>query len=134
MPRIETLGTHAHVVLPYAFDTNDMRFAPGAGFVHAEDFSRYVLAAFERLLAEGRNVARMLSIGLHLRTIGRPARIGALEEILATITSRSDAWCATRGEIAACWREASGLPVFEPRGRRATADADDANRDGDRDG
>lgn len=125
VPRIEMLGAHAHVVLPYAFDTNDMRFAPGAGFVHAGDFSRYVLAAFERLLAEGREAARMLSIGLHLRTIGRPARIGALEEVLATIASRPDVWCATRGAIAARWREANGLPAFAPRDRRATADTDD---------
>ena len=114
-PRIERVGERSHVVLPYAFDTNDMRFAPGGGFVHAEDFSRYVLAAFERLLAEGAAEARMLSIGLHLRLIGRPARIGALETVLRAVTGRDDVWCASRADIAARWREARGLPPFEAR-------------------
>ena len=50
-----------HVVMPYAFDTNDMRFSPGGGFVQARDFSDYVIAAFDRLHAERAGAARMLS-------------------------------------------------------------------------
>jgi peptidoglycan/xylan/chitin deacetylase (PgdA/CDA1 family) len=42
-----------HVILPYAFDTNDMRFGPGGGFVQAEDFSRYCIAAIDWLLRPG---------------------------------------------------------------------------------
>lgn len=97
-----------HVILPYAFDTNDMRFSPGGGFVQARDFSDYVIGAFDRLYAEGTNVARMMSIGLHLRLIGRPARIGGLEEVLRHITGHSDVWIAPRREIAACWAETHG--------------------------
>ncbi|WP_423734648.1 ATP-binding cassette domain-containing protein [Salipiger bermudensis] len=74
-----------HVLLPYAFDTNDMRFSPGGGFVQAADFSTYVTGAFDRLYAEGARAARMMSIGLHLRLIGRPGRIAGLEEVLAHI-------------------------------------------------
>ncbi len=83
--------------------------------MHAEDFSRYVLAAFERLLAEGRGAARMLSVGLHLRLIGRPARIGALEHVLRNVANRDDVWCATRADIAARWRHARGLEPFVAR-------------------
>lgn len=90
-----------HVILPYAFDTNDMRFQPGGGFIHASDFSRYCLAAYDRLLLEGSSA--MLSIGLHLRILGRPARIAALEEILDGIEARGGAWIATRREIAEHW-------------------------------
>lgn len=97
-----------HVVLPYAFDTNDMRFSPGGAFVQARDFSDYVIAAFDRLYAEGAEAARMLSIGLHLRIIGRPARIGALENILTHIRSHDRAWIATRQHIAAVWAETHG--------------------------
>ncbi|MGV6848055.1 MAG: polysaccharide deacetylase family protein [Marinibacterium sp.] len=92
-----------HVVLPYAFDTNDMRFAPGGAFVHARDFSDYVIAGFERLYAEGAGAARMMSIGLHLRIIGRPARIGGLEAVLDHIARHDAVWIATRAEIAEVW-------------------------------
>jgi peptidoglycan/xylan/chitin deacetylase (PgdA/CDA1 family) len=99
-----------HVVLPYAFDTNDMRFSPGGAFVHAQDFSDYVIAGFDRLYAEGAQAARMMSIGLHLRIIGRPARIGGLETVLEHIAGHKDVWIATRREIAQVWlREHGGV-------------------------
>ena len=96
------------VVLPYAFDTNDMRFSPGGGFVQARDFSDYAIAGFDRLYAEGGHAARMMSSGLHTRIIGRPARSGALEAILAHISGRKDVWIAPRREIAACWAQHHG--------------------------
>lgn len=105
MPRL--LKDTDHVILPYAFDTNDMRFSPGGGFVHAEDFTRYVAAAFDRLLVEGRDQARMLSVGLHLRIIGRPARIAGLEGLLQHMTAQPGIWFATRRQIAECWRKAT---------------------------
>ncbi len=92
-----------HVVLPYAFDTNDMRFSPGGGFVHAQDFVDYVTAGFDRLYAEGAGAARMMSIGLHTRIIGRPSRIAALDAILGYIATKPDVWIAPRQAIAACW-------------------------------
>lgn len=109
IPRIEEIAGRPHVVLPYAFDTNDMRFQPGAGFVHAEDFARYTIAAFDRLYAEGANETRMFSVGLHLRIIGRPARIGGLEALLAHVGAHDGVWLASRAEIAHAWREAMGL-------------------------
>ena len=91
------------VILPYAFDTNDMRFAPGGGFVQIQDFVDYVIAGFDRLYAEGAQASRMMSIGLHTRIIGRPSRIGGLENILSHIAGKTDVWVASRKEIAACW-------------------------------
>lgn len=96
------------VVLPYAFDTNDMRFSPGGSFVQARDFSDYVVAGFDRLYAEGASAARMMSIGLHTRIIGRPSRIAGLETVLAHITAKPDVWIAPRREIAACWAHHHG--------------------------
>lgn len=104
-----------HVVLPYAFDTNDMRFYNGGGFVFAEDFSRYCIAAFDRLLRESAQAPRMLSIGLHTRIIGRPARIGGLEAFLDHALGQDGVWFATRAEIARAWRAATGLPDWTPR-------------------
>jgi peptidoglycan/xylan/chitin deacetylase (PgdA/CDA1 family) len=90
-----------HVILPYAFDTNDMRFAPGGGFVQADDFSRYCIGAMDWLLRE--SGPRMLSIGLHLRIIGRPARMPGLEAVLEHVARTPGIWVARRRDIAAHW-------------------------------
>jgi peptidoglycan/xylan/chitin deacetylase (PgdA/CDA1 family) len=103
------------VVLPYAFDTNDMRFQPGGGFIQGEDFARYCIACLDRLLAEGAQEPRMMSVGLHLRIIGRPARIGGLEAFLAHAARQEGVWFARRDEIAHAWREGLGLPRWAPR-------------------
>lgn len=116
MPYMVDVGGRTHVVLPYAFDTNDMRFLNGGGFVFADDFARYCIAAFDRLYAEGATAPRMLSIGLHLRIIGRPARIGGLEAFLDHALSREGVWFARRDEIAHHWRSGLGLPRWTPAG------------------
>ncbi|WP_270938564.1 polysaccharide deacetylase family protein [Falsiroseomonas oryzae] len=92
-----------HVILPYAFDTNDMRFAPGGGFVQPEDFARYCVSAIDWLLREGRTAPKMLSIGLHLRIIGRPARMRGLEAVLEHVARTPGIWVARRRDIAAHW-------------------------------
>ena len=103
----------AHVVLPYAFDTNDMRFYDNGGFVFGSDFSRYCIDAFDRLLAE--DAPRILSIGLHTRIIGRPARIGGLEAFLDHALGHDGVWFASRAEMAHAWRAGLGLPAWNPR-------------------
>jgi peptidoglycan/xylan/chitin deacetylase (PgdA/CDA1 family) len=106
MPR--RLDGTRHVILPYAFDTNDMRFAPGGGFVQGEDFARYCIAAIDWLLREGAEAPRMLSIGLHLRIIGRPARMAGLEAVLAHAARLPGVWVARRRDIAAHWLRETG--------------------------
>jgi allantoinase len=110
---IPVLG-RAHVVLPYAFDTNDMRFHNGGGFVQADDFAEYCIGAFERLYAEGADSLRMMSVGLHLRIIGRPGRIGGLERFLAHVANRKGVWFARRDDIAHAWRAATGYSRWSP--------------------
>jgi peptidoglycan/xylan/chitin deacetylase (PgdA/CDA1 family) len=102
-----------HVVLPYAFDTNDMRFHNRGGFVFGDDFARYCGDALDRLLGE--DAPRMLSVGLHTRIIGRPARVGGLAAFLDRALDAGGVWFATRAEIARHWREATGLPEWRPR-------------------
>ena len=41
-----------------------------------------------------------MSLGIHLRIIGRPGRIGALQSFLQHATSRPAIWTATRLAIA----------------------------------
>ena len=111
LPYVVEVAGRSHVVLPYAFDTNDMRFQAGRGFDHAEDFARYCIDAFEWLWREGEHSPKMMSVGLHLRIIGRPGRIAGLDRLLAAVTSREGVWIARRDEIARHWRGRMGLPV-----------------------
>lgn len=115
MPYLVVVGGRDHVVLPYAFDTNDMRFFNRGGFTFAEDFARYCIEAFDRLYAEGGDSPRMLSIGLHLRIIGRPARIRGLELFLDHVMGHEGVWFARRDEIAHHWRAGLGLDRWTPR-------------------
>ncbi|MGA0569080.1 polysaccharide deacetylase family protein [Variovorax sp. VNK109] len=92
-----------HLVLPYAFDTNDMQFQHTQRFATSDDFSSYVCDAFDWLLEEGAHAPRMMSVGLHLRMIGRPARMKALADILSHMRAQPGAWIATREQIARHW-------------------------------
>jgi allantoinase len=114
MPYVASVAGRDLVILPYAFDTNDMRFQPGGGFIQGEDFARYCIACLDRLLQEGAAEPRMMSVGLHLRIIGRPARIAGLEMFLAYAARQEGVWFARRDEIAHAWREGLGLPRWQP--------------------
>lgn len=103
LPRTVQVAGRPHVILPYAFDTNDMRFSPGGGFVQPEDFARYCISAFDWLMREGRTTPKMMSVGLHLRIIGRPARMRGLEMLLEHIAKTPGAWVARRADIARHW-------------------------------
>lgn len=92
-----------HVVLPYAFDTNDMQFQNTHRFVRAHDFSGYVNDAFDWLWREGEATPRMLSVGLHLRMLARPGRMAALEQMLEHMRARGQVWFARRDAIARHW-------------------------------
>jgi allantoinase len=109
LPYLVEVGGRPHVVVPYAFDTNDMRFQAGGGFTLAGDFAGYVTDAFDWLWREGETAPKLLSIGLHLRIVGRPGRIAALERILAHVTGHAQVWIARRDAIARHWRALHGL-------------------------
>ena len=103
LPYFVVVGDKRHLVLPYAFDTNDMQFFHTNRFSGAADFAAYVIDAFDWLHREGAHAPKMMSIGLHLRMIGRPGRISALERILRHFADRGDVWIARRVDIANHW-------------------------------
>lgn len=99
------------VILPYAIDSNDMKFWLAPAFT-AKDWLTYATDTFDWLLAEAQTEgARMMSLGLHLRIIGRPGRIGALKAFLEYVSGRSDVWIATREEIAEAFAAAVPPPA-----------------------
>ncbi len=104
-------GAHArrvpHLVVPYTLDTNDMRFATAQGFNSGTQFFDYLKAAFDVLYREGDanglNAPKMLSVGLHCRIVGRPARMEALERFLDYVQQHPLVWICKRVDIARHW-------------------------------
>ena len=93
-----------HLVIPYTLDTNDMRFTQVQGFNTGDDFYQYLKDAFDVLYAEGvAGAPKMLSIGMHCRLLGRPARIAALARFIEYVKGHDKVWCARRVDIARHW-------------------------------
>jgi allantoinase len=113
VPRWDVVETAAGrrpiVIVPYALDTNDMKFWLAPGYTPAQ-WLDYAVDTFDRLLAEGAERPVMMSLGVHLRIIGRPGRIGALERFIAHVAAAGGVWCATRAGIARAYAAAVPAP------------------------
>ena len=100
-------GTKPHIVVPYALDTNDMRFASAPGFASGDAFFAYLRDTFDVLYTEGDphglDQPKMLSVGLHCRIAGRPGRISALARFLDHVRAHEQLWIARRIDIARHW-------------------------------
>lgn len=99
-PFWDVAGGRPIVVVPYALDNNDMKFWTDPA-LSTEQWLKYAIDSFECLYCEGASTPRMMSLGVHLRIIGRPGRIGVFERFLKYATSRAGVWVATRRAIAA---------------------------------
>jgi peptidoglycan/xylan/chitin deacetylase (PgdA/CDA1 family) len=97
------------LVIPYQLDTNDMKMWNHPAYT-PDQWLKYACDTFDWLLAETRELAvpRIMSVGVHLRIIGRPGRIGAFEGFLAHVANVDEARVLTRLDIAAACR--STLP------------------------
>lgn len=87
------------VIVPYALDSNDMKMWVAPALTPAQ-WLEYAIDTFECLYAEGAVQPRMMSLGLHLRIIGRPGRIAMLDKFFQHVAGKSGVWYATRREIA----------------------------------
>jgi allantoinase len=100
-------GGAFHLVVPYALDSNDMRFAALQGFNSGTQFFDYLKDSFDTLYREGDpqglDQPKMLSIGLHSRLCGRPGRVAALERFLDYVCGHERVWICRRIEIARHW-------------------------------
>ncbi len=105
LPYWEMAAGKPQLIVPYTLDTNDMRFATPQGFNTGEQFFAYLRDAFDTLYAEGEEAPKMLSIGLHCRLAGRPARLAALAHFLDHVQAHEKVWICRRVEIARHWIE-----------------------------
>ncbi len=95
-----------HLIVPYTLDVNDMRFATPQGFNSGDQFYAYLKDSFDVLYQEGEEgSAKMMSIGLHCRLVGRPGRAAALARFLDYVEGFDDAWVTRRIDIANHWHE-----------------------------
>ncbi|NGQ90696.1 allantoinase PuuE [Rhodobacter sp. HX-7-19] len=97
-------GDRDQLVIPYTLEANDMRFATAPGYIEGEQFFTYLRDTFDTLYAEGQEGrARMFSIGLHCRLIGRPGKIAGLKRFLDYAQGHEGVWFARRIDIARHW-------------------------------
>ena len=92
----------SHLIVPYSLVNNDGKFANGT-FASARDYEAFHRDAFDMLLREGKTSPKMMSVGLHLRQIGHPARAAGLERLLDHVQGHKEAWICRREDIARHW-------------------------------
>jgi peptidoglycan/xylan/chitin deacetylase (PgdA/CDA1 family) len=102
LPYWVTVDGRAHLVLPYSLTTNDTKFGRGE-FATADDFYAVCRDAFDMLYREGASAPRMMTVGLHPRVIGHPARAAGLERFLDHIGRHEGVWVTGRADIARHW-------------------------------
>ena len=105
LPYWDYSGNSALLMVPYALDSNDMRFATPQGFNTGTQFFDYLKDSFDILYAEGADAPKMMSIGLHCRLAGRPGRAAAVEKFLDYISGYEQVWVTRRIDIANHWIE-----------------------------
>lgn len=98
-------GGADHLVLPYSFETNDNAFSGRQGFATGDEFFHYLRDAFDFLRREGEKGApKMMTVAVHDRLTGRPARAAGFERFLRHIRDDDRIWIARGIDIAEHWR------------------------------
>ena len=96
----DTVQGRTIAIVPYQLDTNDMKMWTDPAYT-PRLWLDYARDTFDQLYREGAGGApKLMSLGLHLRIIGRPGRFWALEAFLDHVAKHSVVWVATRGDIA----------------------------------
>lgn len=94
------------LIIPYTLDTNDMRFATPQGFNTGDQFFTYLKDVFDVLYQEGKEgAAKMMSVGMHCRLVGRPGRAAGLRRFIDYVLKHDNVWVPRRIDIARHWHE-----------------------------
>ncbi len=102
LPYYVTVSDQPHLVVPYTLSTNDVKFHRG-NIGTASDFAAYLTDAFDQLYEEGARAPKMMSVGMHARLLGHPARARGLARFLDYVRTRQDVWISRREDIARHW-------------------------------
>jgi allantoinase len=97
--------TNGLIDLPLNHELSDRQII-GTQQQSAEEWAEQMADAFDWLAGEAKvHGGRMLPLHLTPYIIGLPYRIGALEGLLQTLTTREEAWFAAGGAIVEAWME-----------------------------
>lgn len=83
LPYWTFVNGHSHLVVPYSLVVNDCRYIMGTGFAAPSHFVEVATRTVQQLLDDGDECGRMMSIGLHPRITGNPARTHGLAAFIA---------------------------------------------------
>ena len=92
------------LVVPYSLEVNDYGFWRGQ-LSTPDDFFESARYCFDTLYREGATHPKMMSVGLHCRIIGKPARAAALRRFLEYVKGTPGVWLPRRIDIARWWLE-----------------------------
>jgi allantoinase len=101
LPYWVMVGERHHLVLPYSLVTNDAKLV--AGLVSSDSYFAFLRDGFDVLYEEGAERPKMMSVGIHPRILGHPARIAGLMRFLDHVQSRAGVWICRRADIARHW-------------------------------
>jgi len=108
LPFWVTVEGRPHLVVPYSLTNNDGKYAGWMGT--ADQWFSFIRDAFDMLYAEGADQPKMMSVGLHMRLIGHPARAAGLQRLLDYIMARKGVWITRRVDIARHWMAVHPYP------------------------
>jgi peptidoglycan/xylan/chitin deacetylase (PgdA/CDA1 family) len=100
LPYWTRIGGRTHLVVPYSLVVNDARYIVGTGYGSPEDFFMTAKATLDRLRNDGDDLGRMMSIGVHPRMSGNPARSDGLARFIDYAQQFTDVAFARRVDIA----------------------------------
>ncbi len=108
LPLWKTVDGQPHLVVPYSLTNNDGKYAGWMGT--SDDWFSFIRDAFDILYEEGKTQPKMMSVGLHPRLIGHPARAMGLKRFLDYVATKPDIWITRRLDIANHWIETHPYP------------------------
>ena len=113
LPYFIDVGGKRVLIIPYTLENNDGRFTRAPGYSEPNDFFLHLKSSFDTLYREGETHPKMMSVGLHMRYVGRPARATAVEDFIRYAKSHPGVWFPRRIDIARWWLENySDQPTF----------------------
>lgn len=108
LPFWRTVNGNPHLVIPYSLTNNDGKFAGSVGT--SDQWFSFIRDAFDMLYREGDTQPKMMSVGLHMRLIGHPARAAGLERLLDHVMKHEGVWVTRRVDIARHWIDRHPYP------------------------
>jgi allantoinase len=108
LPFWVTVEGKGQLVVPYSLTNNDGKYM--TGIATSDQWFTFVRDAFDMLYREGKTQPKMMSVGMHARLIGHPARAVGLERLLDYIQKHDGVWVTRRVDIARHWIKTHPYP------------------------